>query len=278
MRLTCNLLCPSYVLQIVIALITTVLLHTGAARAEQRSFADRADLPAASVRSGSGFLTPETLALQRDTFANPGLLWVAQGEALFYKSSDDLACQDCHGTQSRNSLADVAARYPAYDQTVGQLVNLERRINLCRVNHQQLDALEYESTTLLSLTAYVASLSRGSALAVDVRGPAQPQFERGRAYFFSRRGQLNLACNQCHDDNWGRRLRGDLISQGHGNAFPAYRFEWQTLGSLHRRIRDCDIGVRAQPHASGSQIYTALELYLAWRARGLEVETPGIRR
>ena len=28
-------------------------------------------------------------------------------------------------------------------------------------------------------------------------------------------------------------LRGDRISQGHPNAWPAYRLEWQTFGSLH---------------------------------------------
>ena len=103
-------------------------------------------------------------------------------------------------------------------------------------------------------------------------------YAEGRNYFFRRRGQLNLACHHCHDRNWGKMLRGDRISQGHGNAFPAYRLEWQTLGSLHRRFRDCDVGVRAQPHEAGSGIYTSLELYLARRAAQLPMESPGVRR
>ena len=109
-------------------------------------------------------------------------------------------------------------------------------------------------------------------------GPAEVWYRRGEDYFFTRRGQYNLACNQCHNDNWGRQLRGDTISQGHGTAFPGYRFEWQSLGSLQRRLRDCDAGVRAEPLAYGSDDYLAVELYLAKRAEGLPIEVPGVRR
>jgi sulfur-oxidizing protein SoxA len=128
------------------------------------------------------------------------------------------------------------------------------------------------------LTAYVASLSNGLPFEVSIEDEAREYFDRGRTYFFQRRGQLNLACTQCHDDNWGRMLRGDKISQGHSNAYPGYRMEWQSLGSLHRRIRDCDIGVRAMPYQSGAQPYLELELYLAWRAAQLPIEAPGVRR
>ena len=91
-------------------------------------------------------------------------------------------------------------------------------------------------------------------------------------------GTISLSCHQCHDENWGKRLRGDTISQGHGNGFPAYRLEWQTLGSLQRRIRDCDAGVRAEPKAFGDPTYIDLELYLSTRASGLNLESPAIRR
>ena len=89
---------------------------------------------------------------------------------------------------------------------------------------------------------------------------------------------MNLSCAQCHDENWGKRLLAETISQGHGNAFPAYRLEWQTLGSLQRRIRACYYGVRAEMPAPGARELTDLELYLAWRAQGLPLEVPGVRR
>ena len=80
------------------------------------------------------------------------------------------------------------------------------------------------------------------------------------------------------DERWGQQLRGQPISQGHSNAYPAYRLEWQAVGSLQRRLRNCNIGVRAEPYPYGAQEYVNLELFLAWRASGLRIETPGVRR
>ncbi len=239
----------------------------------------KADLDPAAIVSGFEFLTPETQALQTDDFANPGLLWVDRGEALFAATDGvEASCASCHDP---DDLAGAAAEHPKIDEASGRLANLEGRINLCRQRRQRRQdaaALPYDSDALLSLTAYVASLSRGAPTSPRIDDRTQPFLDAGRAYFFTRRGQFNLACSQCHDDNWGRKLRGDTISQGHGNGFPAYRLEWQTLGSLHRRFQDCDAGVRAEPQALGSDAYLALELYLAVRARGLPLEAPAVRR
>jgi sulfur-oxidizing protein SoxA len=146
------------------------------------------------------------------------------------------------------------------------------------LDHQRAPALAYESRELLALTAYVGLQSRGMPVQVAIDGPARPFFEAGRAAFLMRQGQLNLSCAQCHEDHWQQRLRGLPISQGQSNAYPAYRLEWQTLGSLERRLRNCNFAVRAEPYPYAAQEYVNLELFLAWRARGLQVETPGVRR
>ncbi|MCG8442243.1 MAG: sulfur oxidation c-type cytochrome SoxA [Caulobacterales bacterium] len=238
----------------------------------------RADLDPAEARSGYVFMTADTQALQDDDFANPGFLWVDRGAELFTaRTENGPACADCH-SESEDGVAGAAARYPALDARSKTLVNLEGRINLCRDRHQDAPALAYESEDLLALTAYVAHLSRGQPLAVEIGEETRAYYATGREYFYRRRGRLDLACHQCHDLNWGKRLRGDTISQGHGNGFPAYRLEWQSLGSLHRRFHDCDAGVRAEPRALGSPDYVALELYLAARASGLAIETPAVRR
>ena len=96
--------------------------------------------------------------------------------------------------------------------------------------------------------------------------------------FYRRMGQMNLSCAQCHQDNWGKKLGPETISQGHGVAYPIYRLEWQTMGSLHRRFRSCLAGVRAEPLPLAAPEFLDLELYLAWRASGLPLETPGVRR
>jgi sulfur-oxidizing protein SoxA len=228
--------------------------------------------------SGLAFQSPETQAMQADDTANPGLLWVAQGQALWRaRSGTERSCADCHGDAAA-ALKGVAARYPAYDPPSRSLFNLERRINQCRSVRQSLPPLAYESDELLALTAYVAHQSRGQPVAVAIDGPARPFFEAGRKLYEERSGQLNLACRHCHDQNVGRMLRGDRISQGQSNGYPAYRLEWQSVGSLQRRLRFCHTGLRAEPFAYGADEYLALELYLAWRAQGLAIETPAVRR
>lgn len=244
----------------------------------QTIYARDSGLKPEDVKSGYEFLQADTKALQDDGFANPGFLWVDKGNALFHASESTApACASCHETK-KTSLDGIAAHYPKVDAASGKLVNLEARINLCRERQQGLPALPYESDALLGLTAYITSLARAEPVSVDINGPAAPYYQKGKDYFFLRKGQFNLACSQCHNEHWGQKLRGDTISQGHGTAFPAYRLEWQDFGSLQRRLRDCDSGIRAQPLDYGSETYMAVELYLAKRAEGLPIESPGVRR
>jgi sulfur-oxidizing protein SoxA len=229
------------------------------------------------LKSGIEFASGETRALQRDDFANPGMLWVARGEKLWQVAAGESgkSCASCHGA---GSMKGVAARYPIIDPGVARLVNVEERVNLCRVRHQQAVPLPPESEERLALSAYVAHQSRGMPVGVTIDSQNRTHFERGRALYNRRVGQMNLACTHCHDRNWGRTLLAETISQGHGNAYPAYRLEWQSVGSLQRRIRACYFGVRAEMPEYGADELLALELYLGWRANGLAVETPGVRR
>ena len=104
-----------------------------------------------------------------------------------------------------------------------------------------------------------------------------PVRAQGEALYRQRQGQLNFSCATCHDDNAGGRLGAAPIPQAHPTGYPLYRLEWQTVGSLQRRLRNCLVGVRAEPYSAGSQEMVALEAWLAWRARGMTVETPAVR-
>lgn len=230
------------------------------------------------LKSGIAFASADVRSLQADDFANPGMLWVARGERLWREApSGGKSCAACHG-DPRDGMKGVAARYPRIERDADGLLNLEGRINRCRTVHQRAPVLAYESDELLSLTALVAHQSRGFPVDVSIEDRARAHFERGRDTYFRRMGQINLACVHCHDRNAGRRLLAETISQGHGNAYPIYRLEWQSAGSLHRRLRSCYFGVRAQLPPYGAQELLDLELYLAWRATGLAIETPGVRR
>jgi sulfur-oxidizing protein SoxA len=216
--------------------------------------------------------------MQDDDTANPGLLWVLEGGALWSRRAGAAgrACADCHG-DARASMKGVAARYPAYDASEGRPIALEQRINRCRAERQQAPPLAWESPELLALTAYVARQSRGLPIEVAIDERTRPFLEAGRAIWERRQGQLDLACRQCHDDYWGRRLAGNVIPQAHPTGYPIYRLEWQTLGSLARRLRNCLIGIRAEPYDFGAPELVDLELYLMWRARGMTMESPAVR-
>jgi len=249
-----------------------LLLFASAAFAQQRA------IPIDQLKSGSAFLGSDLRSLQDDEFANPGMLWVERGGKIWREPAgkENQSCAGCHQDAS-SSMRGVAARYPKADAG-GGLMNLEGRINACRVGHQGAEPFRYESEELLAITAYVARQSRGLPINASIDGPARSHFNAGEKAYRLRRGQMNLSCAHCHEANWGKRLLTETISQGQPNAYPAYRLEWQTLGSLERRLRACLSGIRAEMLPYGSPEYLDLELYLAWRAQGLPIETPGVRR
>jgi len=247
----------------ILVLLSAVLLVVGAGDGKRSGFDD----------AGAGLR-----AMQDDDAANPGFLWVRHGEALWsdIPPGTDKSCARCHGGAA-DSMRGVAARYPALDSATGRVMTLEARIRRCQANHQQVAPSRWESDALLALTSFVALQSRGQAVAVDGEGAARPFRDSGQRIFETRIGQLNLACVQCHDRLAGQRLAGSVIPQGHPNGYPTYRLEWQGMGSLHRRIRNCMTGVRAEPFEPDSAAFNDLALFLGWRANGLRVETPAVR-
>jgi sulfur-oxidizing protein SoxA len=228
------------------------------------------EAPAADPRRSSFLeMSPATQALQRDDSLNPGLLWLQGGEQDFARD-----CKRCHDP---GAMRGVAARYPAWDERLGKPLTLQGRIQQCRVRHLQQPPLPAESDALLGLETYLARASRGQPIAPPADARLQAWQARGQALFHQPLGQLALSCAQCHDQHAGGRLAGVVIPQGHPTGYPQYRLEWQTMGSLPRRLRNCMTGVRAEPYAPGSDEFTALEAYLMQRAAGMPLEAPAVR-
>jgi L-cysteine S-thiosulfotransferase len=224
--------------------------------------ATAAEIPLSERRSGYEFMSRETRAMQDDDITGPAILTLLDGGALWGK----LGCQGCH-QDAATSMKGVAARYPA--MVDGKLTTLEQQVR------HKAPQLGYESRELLALTAHVARQSRGMPITVDEK--ARSHVDAGRAFFYKRQGQLNLACSQCHDDNWGKKLAGTPIPQAHPTGYPLYRLEWQGVGSLTRRLRNCLTGMRAELYPHGAPELVDLELYLMWRARGMKMEAPAVR-
>ena len=229
-------------------------------------------------RSGFDDMSRDSQALQRDDTANPGMLWVLDGEALWRAKagSANKSCADCH-QDAATTMKGVAARYPAFSPAHQRPLDLQGRINACRETQQQATPSPFESKELLALTAYVGKQSRGMPITPPDDARLEPFRKRGEALYSQRIGQLNFSCANCHDDNPGQKLASAVIPQGHPTGYPLYRLEWQGVGSLQRRLRGCFTGVRAEPFAYGAQEYVELELFLMSRAKGMEVETPAVR-
>jgi sulfur-oxidizing protein SoxA len=227
-------------------------------------------------QSSYQLMTPENQAMQDDPNLNPALFWVMDGHSLWKEKlgTKNVSCASCHGDSGQKMIG-VATQFPKVQK--GKLQTLEGQINQCRTSKQEAPALAYESKELLALTTFVAAQSKGLPITIQETPQNKKDLQQGRQFFNERMGQLNLSCAQCHQERAGLKLGGSLIPQGHPTAYPIYRIEWQTMGSLQRRLRNCMSGVRAKQFEYGSLEMAQLELFLMWRARGMPLETPGVR-
>lgn len=208
----------------------------------------------------------------------PYELNVQSGKKLFetpFKNGAHYA--DCFA----NGGIGIRQNYPYFDTKTGQVKTLELEINECRARNGEA-ALEYTKGDLADISAYMAYTSRGKRFNIKVPKPALDAYARGRLFYFSKRGQLNLSCADCHMQNAGHRLRAEILSPelGHTTHFPVYRSnpEWGDLGTLHRRYMGCNSQVRAKPLAPQSESYRDLEFFETYISNGLPVNGPAVRK
>lgn len=228
-------------------------------------------------KSGFDFMQPATQALQMDDTQNPAMLWVKDGQAIWARrdGAANKSCADCHGDINR--MRGVATRYPQYSLIAKRVVNLGQQINQCRTTQQQANAWSAQNASLLGLEAAIALKSRGQPVAPPSEPLLTEAQKRGEARFNQRIGQVDLSCRDCHDSLAGKRLGGNIIPQAHPTGYPIYRLEWQSVGSLQRRLRGCMTAVRAEPYPYGATELVELEAYLAKRAAGMKLESPAVR-
>ena len=136
---------------------------------------------------------------------------------------------------------------------------------------------KWSSGNMTAMTALIGLQSRGMPVQVAIDGEAAPFWEAGKELYYQRVGQLDMACSNCHEDNYGVMIRADHLSQGQINGFPTYRLKNAKLNSVHARFKGCMKNIRATPYAEGGDEFKALELYIASRGQGLSVETPSVR-
>ncbi|RLJ40898.1 sulfur-oxidizing protein SoxA [Litoreibacter meonggei] len=229
------------------------------------------------VMSGWLFRGTETRAMQADDFDNPGMIFVEQAEDVWNTAdgSEGKSCADCHGASS--DMSDVRPTFPKWNDAAEKVFTLEMQINDCRENRMGAEKWKYTGGDIVNMTALLASVSRGKPVNVAIDGPAQSTWEDGKELYYTRTGQLELSCANCHEDSYGKMIRADHLSQGQINGFPTYRLKNTKLNSAHARFKGCVRDTRAETYSPGSPEFVALELYVASRGNGLSVEGPSVR-
>ncbi len=175
----------------------------------------------------------------------------------------------------------IRQNYPHFDGASGEVKTLEGEINECRTKNGEKE-LKWQKGDIAAISAYMASTANGKKLNVKI--PNDPRalaaYDRGKQHFYAKRGQLNLSCANCHQDNAGNRVRGDILSPalGHPTHFPVYRLKWGSLGTLHRRYGGCNKQVRAKPFKPQSDEYKALEYFHTYMSNGISVNAPSSRK
>ncbi len=229
------------------------------------------------VISGWLYREDETRVMQADDFDNPGMIFaeLARDAWSVAEGSEGKSCADCHGEPE--DMAEVRPHYPKWNEEAGEVRTLEMQINACREDQMGAEPWKYNGGDMVNMTALLSSVSRGLPVSVAIDGPAQSTWEQGKEMYYTRYGQLELACANCHEDNNGRMIRADHLSQGHINGFPTYRLKNTKLNAVQDRFKGCVRDTRAETFAPGSPEFVALELYVASRGNGLSVEGPSVR-
>jgi sulfur-oxidizing protein SoxA len=174
----------------------------------------------------------------------------------------------------------IRQNFPYFDPQTGEVVTLDLAINHCRVANGE-KPLKYQTGMMASITAYMAETSRGKPFHIEIPDDprARAAYEAGKRFFYSRRGQLNFSCASCHVQSAGMRLRGDILAPALGilAAFPIYRSDWGSMGTIDRRFTSCSSQMRAKPLPPQDVQYRNLEYFLSYMNNGIPITGPGTR-
>ena len=227
------------------------------------------------IYSGWIFRSKETQALQLDDFDNPAFVFIDGAMDVYQQveGSADKSCQSCH--EDVEAFKGLRTQMPRVVD--GKIQTMEDQINKCRTEQMGAEAWKYTGSDMTAMVALIGFQSRGLPMNIKVDGEAKPFWEKGKEIYYTRHGQLDMACSNCHEDNYDNNIRADHLSQGQLNGFPTYRLKNAKLNAVHSRLFGCIRDVRAEPYKVGSDELKALELYVSSRSNGLSVETPSVR-
>jgi len=203
---------------------------------------------------------------------------IERGESMFNAPfANGKRYSDCF----ENGGIGVRQNFPYFDPASGVVKTLALAINECRLRHGE-SPYPYESADIVALSAYMAYTSRGAQINIVVPDDARAlaAYENGKRFYYSKRGQLNLACADCHVSYAGLNVRADRLSAslGHPSHFPVYRSKFGEMITLHQRFAGCIRDIGSKPFEEQSEEFRNLEYFLTYMSNGLKINGPGARK
>ena len=209
----------------------------------------------------------------------PYELNVDRGEELFNQAFKN---GNTYGSCFDNEGIGIRQNYPYFDTDRNKVVTLEGALNDCRVKNGEKPLSYFKGKELAHVSAYMAYTSRGNKFNVQIPNTSEAidAYENGKKLYFTKKGQLNFYCADCHVYQTGTKLRADIPSPaiGHPTHFPVYRSGMGRLVTLHERFAGCLNRIRAKSFKGGSDELNNLEFFTTFMSNGLEVNGPGSRK
>jgi len=271
-------------------IMTSIVMVTGFA------FNVQAD-PAQDLRAFQDFYKKKFPDVQFDDFGNgiyalnkplrdeweitmefpPYELTLDEGKRLFNKPFKN---GKTYASCFKNGGKNIAQNYPYFDIKKGMVKTIELEINECRERNGE-KPLKYKKGPIVAVSAYIHSMAQGKRTNVQVpNNPAAlAAYNKGKEFFYARRGQLNFACIHCHGANAGMKVGGNILSPALGQTthFPAYRAKWGAVGTIQRRYTGCNKQVRAKPFKAQGEEYRNLQYFHTYMSNGVPLNAPGTR-
>ncbi len=271
-----------------------------------RSLARRAALAAAATAAVASAAavhaqgsTAEEIAKYRQMLAegNPAELWEAAGEELWKKPAgpNNASLEQCDLGKGPGVTKGAYAELPRYFKDASKVMDLEQRLAYCRMTLQGLTKEEATKNPFSSsgkpseierLVAYLTGESRGVKMNVQLSHPEEKRtYALGEKMFFYRGGAYDFACATCHAVD-GQRIRlqdlpnllTDKGAQAAYTTWPAYRVSQGEVRTMQHRLYDCLRQQRFPEPAYGSDVITALTMFLAKNANGGTYDGPAMKR
>lgn len=233
-----------------------------------------------------------------DPMSNPGFLAVDRGEILWStaRGTKNVSLETCDLGEGPGKLDGAFAKLPRYFADAGKVLDLEGRLLWCMQNVQGFDTADVikrrfsrpgVQSDMEDLVAFIANKSSGMKYEAQLKHPKEKEmFDVGETMFFRRAGVMDFSCATCHGET-GLRIRTTNLpdfakpnktAQESMGSWPTYRVSQTALRTMQHRMWDCLRQQRMPSVDYGSDLVTALSLYLVARADGGEIIVPSIKR